>query len=142
MRKKARLSLSLSLFSSSSNSSTSQSETFKLFMSCCVVARAKKFQFCRPPLRGEGAFRRIPFFLRPHKRHRRLPRILAHPAAISARLICLDISSSSDSRRLSRLRIDLRIRLMRSRAPPIGNARLHRVFLTREMCTRCCRVKY
>lgn len=34
---------------SNSSSSTSQSETFKLFMSCCVVARAKKFQFCRPP---------------------------------------------------------------------------------------------
>lgn len=90
-----------------------ESETFKLFMSCCVVARAKKFQFCRSPSRrGGAAFRWIPFSFNPHNRH--LLRILAHPAAISAWLICLDITSIPN---ILRSLIDWRIYLMRFQVP-------------------------
>lgn len=69
------------------------SETFKkLFMSCCVAARAKKFQFCHHhhPPRGHARFIPTNPFLSSLSVYVSVsspPRILKHPALISSRII-------------------------------------------------------
>lgn len=108
-----------------------ESETFKLFMSCCVVTRAKKFQFCRPPScrfsrRGGAAFRRIPFSFNPPQA---VPSLAENfgTSGYDIRVANLPRHHLASIPNILRSLIDSRICLMRFRAP-IGTPGFKKIF--------------